>query len=72
MALRTGEKTLHQIVSTIASSLELGEVLKAVVRLMSDGSGVQACFVYLVEDGDRLVLRAASSPYERQVGKIVL
>ena len=73
MALRTGERILHQIVSTVASSLELDEVLKAVVRLMSDGSGVHACFVYLVDEGgDRLVLRAASAPYERQAGKVTL
>jgi GAF domain-containing protein len=73
MALRAGEKTLHEIVSTVASSLELTEVLKAVVRLMSEASGVHACFAYLVEDdGARLVLRAASPPYERQVGKVVM
>ncbi len=73
MALQTGEKTLHQIVSTVASSLELTEVLKAVVRLMSEASGVHACFAYLVEDdGARLVLRAASPPYGRQVGKVAL
>jgi len=73
MALQTGEKTLQQIVSTVASSLELTEVLKAVVRLMSDASGVQACFAYLLDEtGDRLVLRAASPPYERQAGKVVM
>ncbi len=73
MPLRTGEKTLQQIVSTVASSLELTEVLRAVVRLMSDASGVHACFVYLhSEDGERLVLRAASPPYERQAGKVVI
>ncbi len=73
MPLQTGEKFLHQIVSTVASSLELAEVLKAVVRLMSEASGVHACFVYLVEDdGTRLVLRAASPPYGRQAGKVVL
>ena len=73
MALETSEKTLHQIVSTVASSLELTEVLRAVVRLMSEASGVHACFAYLLdEDGDRLVLRAASSPYERQAGKVVM
>ena len=73
MRLQTGEKTLQQIVSTVASSLELTEVLRAVVRLMSDASGVHACFAYLVEgDGERLVLRAASPPYERQAGKVVM
>jgi GAF domain-containing protein len=73
MPLQAGEKTLQQIVSTVASSLELTEVLRAVVRLMSDASGVHACFAYLLdEDGDRLVLRAASPPYERQAGKVVM
>ena len=69
MSLQTSEKFLQEIVSTVASSIELAEVLPAVVRLMSDASGVHGCFVYLVED-DRLVLRAASPPYERQVGKV--
>ena len=73
MRLQTGEKILHEIVSTVASSLELSEVLRAVVRLMSEASGVHACFAYLVEDdGARLVLRAASPPYERQAGKVVM
>ena len=72
MSLQTGEKFLQEIVSTVASSLELSDVLPAVVRLLTDASGVHACFVYLLEDEARLVLRAASSPYERQVGKVVL
>jgi GAF domain-containing protein len=73
MPLQTGEKTLQQIVSTVASSLELTEVLRAVVRLMSEASGVHACFAYLMEDdGQRLVLRAASPPYGRQAGKVVM
>jgi GAF domain-containing protein len=73
MSLQTGEKVLHEIVSTVASSLELTEVLKAVVRLMSEASGVHACFAYLVsDDGERLELRAASPPYERQAGKVVM
>jgi putative methionine-R-sulfoxide reductase with GAF domain len=73
MRLQTGEKTLQQIVSTVASSLELTEVLRAVVRLMSDASGVHACFAYLLdESGERLVLRAASPPYEKQAGKVVM
>jgi GAF domain-containing protein len=73
MRLQTGEKTLQQIVSTVASSLELTEVLRAVVRLMSDASGVHACFAYLMDDtGERLVLRAASPPYEKQAGKVAM
>jgi GAF domain-containing protein len=73
MRLETGEKTLQQIVSTVASSLELTEVLRAVVRLMSEASGVHACFAYLLDEGgERLVLRAASPPYEKQAGKVVM
>ncbi len=64
---------LARIVSTVASSLELEDVLRAVVRLLSEGSEVHACFVYLVEDdGQRLVLRAAGEPYEHLVGQIAL
>lgn len=60
---------LYEVISTVASSLELGDVLRAVVRLLSEGSGVHACFVYLVDERrDALVLKAASPPYERLVG----
>ncbi len=69
MSLQTSPKFLHEIVSTVASSLELSEVLPAIVRLMSDASGVHGCFVYLLEH-DRLVMRAASPPYEKQAGKV--
>jgi GAF domain-containing protein len=62
---------LHEVVSTVASSLELDKVLTAVVRLLSDASAVHACFVYLLHD-DRLTLRAASEPYGRLIGKVVL
>jgi GAF domain-containing protein len=48
-------------------------VLRAVVRLLSDASGVHACFVYLIEPGgERMVLRAASDPYAHLVGQIAL
>src|ERR671918_2340661 len=66
-------RVLYQIISTVGSSLDLDEVLGAVVRLLSDASAVHACFVYLVEDGGkRLVLRAASDPYSHLVDKIKL
>jgi len=64
---------LARIISTVGSTLELDEVLRAVVRLLSEASAVHACFVYLVDDdGERLVLRAAGEPYEHLIGEIVL
>ncbi len=63
--------SLTQIISTIGSSLDLDEVLQSVVRLLSEGTSVHACFVYLVDD-ERLVLRAAGDPYEALVGQIAL
>jgi GAF domain-containing protein len=70
MSLQTSERFLQEIVSTVASSIELAEVLPAVVRLISDASGVHGCFVYLVE-GEQLVMRAASPPYEPHVGEVI-
>jgi sugar diacid utilization regulator/putative methionine-R-sulfoxide reductase with GAF domain len=70
-AAQAGERILYEIVSTVGSSLDLGEVLDAVVRLLTDASAVHACFVYLIED-DRLVLQAASEPYSGLVGEIRL
>ncbi|RDI76106.1 GAF domain-containing protein [Gaiella occulta] len=67
------DTVLTRIISTVASSIELDEVLRAVVRLLSDASAVHACFVYLLDDGgEQLVLRAAGEPYEHLIGRIVL
>src|SRR5919109_1445601 len=72
-AHRAEERFLYEIISTVTSSLKLEEVLAGVVRLLSEASAVHACFVYLVEDGgQRLVLRAVSSPYSHLVGEIEL
>ena len=67
------ERFLHRIISVVASTLDLEEVLDGVVRLLSDASSVHACFVYLLEPKQkRLVLRAASAPYAHLVGEIAL
>ena len=67
------DTVLARIISTVGSTLELDEVLRAVVRLLSEASAVHACFVYLVDDdGERLVLRAAGEPYEHLIGEIAL
>jgi len=66
------ERFLYEIISTVASSLNLEEVLEGVVRLLSDASTVHA-FVYLLDrDEKNLVLRAASAPYSDLVGRIEL
>lgn len=63
---------LYEIISTVGSSLNLEEVLDGVVRLLSDASAVHACFVYLLERDQKLVLRAASDPYAALAGQVVL
>ena len=72
-AASTDSRVLSEIISTVGSSLDLEEVLRAVVRLLSEASAVNACFVYLVEDeGRRLVLKAAAEPYAHLVDTIAL
>jgi GAF domain-containing protein len=67
------EGTLLAVVRTVGSSLELDDVLDAVVRLLTDASAVHACFVYLIDDeGERLVMKAASEPYSHLVDRIAL
>jgi len=64
---------LHEIISTVSSSLDLEQVLAAIARLLSDASAVHATFIYLLEDhGERLVLRGASDPYGHLAGKVSL
>jgi GAF domain-containing protein len=66
-------RILYEIISAVGSSLELEEVLRAIVRMLSDASTAHACFVYLVsDDGQRLELKAASAPYAHLVGEIAL
>src|SRR4051794_16517169 len=64
-------RILSKIVSTVASSLDLGRVLRAIVRLLDDEAPVDACLVYLLER-DRLVLRAASPRFAHLVGEVAL
>lgn len=71
--MRGADAVLRQIISTVASSLELDEVLRAIVRLLSEASAVHGCFVYFLNgSGDRLVLKAASDPYGDLVDTIAL
>src|SRR5947208_3094024 len=52
---------LYEIIRTVASSVDLDQVLSAIVRLVTEGTKAHACFIFIVEgSGGRLVLRAAS------------
>ncbi len=70
---QTDTRVLAEIISTVASTLELDRVLAAIVGLLSEASAVHACFVYLLdESGEQLVLRAASDPFGGLVEQISL
>ena len=53
-------------------SLKGEQVLEAVVKLIVEGIKAQSCFVWIVERGGRLVLRAASEQYADAVGVTTL
>ena len=60
---------LYEIIRTIGSGPDLETVLRGIVRLVSEATACHGCFVYFVE-GDRLVLRAASTVYAHLAGAI--
>ncbi len=61
---------LYRIINTVSSTLDLDRVLRAIVDLVSDAVDCHACFVYVVEPDDSLVLRAVSDPYSALVGRL--
>jgi len=64
---------LQRAVETITSSLELDAVLAATVELVTEATGGDACLLHLwVEDDARLVLRAASVPFQPAIGRVSL
>jgi GAF domain-containing protein len=65
-------RILYEIISTVSSTVDLEQVLEAVVRLIVEGVKAQSCFVWIVERDDRLTLRAASSQYAAAVGRTSL
>jgi PAS domain S-box-containing protein len=63
-------RALSRIVRAVGSSLELREVLGVIVRTLAESTPANRCFVYLTEGGgERLVLAAASRPYDHLVGQ---
>jgi GAF domain-containing protein len=62
-------ETLYAVIKTVSSSLDLDRVLAGIMEIATDASGCHACFIYFL-DGERLVLRAASSRYSHLVGQL--
>jgi GAF domain-containing protein len=67
--LREENRTLYRVINLVASSIELGPMLQAIVDLATEATDCHACFIYLVEDG-RLTIRAASPVYAAAVGQV--
>ena len=62
-------ETLYAVIKTVSSSLDLDRVLSGIVDIATDATNCHAAFIYFVE-GDRLMLRAASSAYSHLVGSL--
>jgi GAF domain-containing protein len=62
-------RTLHAVIETVSSSLEIEQVLAGVVDIATEATGCYAALVYL-RDGERLVLRAASPVHAHLVGRL--
>lgn len=62
---------LQKISRLMVRKLSLPEVLRAVVDLVVEATGGDACLIYLHE-GDEMVLCASSTPHPSQIGRIRL
>ena len=60
---------LYQIIQTIGSGPDLETILGGIVRLATQATGCHACLIWFL-DGDRLVLRSSSAPYEHLAGVV--
>jgi signal transduction protein with GAF and PtsI domain len=64
-------KILHQISSTINSTLDLDEVLEQIIGLVNQVTRGDACLLYLLDETEEfLVLRASKNPHPKLIGKI--
>jgi signal transduction protein with GAF and PtsI domain len=64
-------RILHQISSTISSTLDLDEVLHQIIGLVIQVTRGDSCFLYLLDETeDFLILRASKNPHPRLIGRI--
>ena len=66
-------KILHQISSTVSSTLNLDEVLQQIIGLVIQVTRGDSCFLYLLDESEEfLVLRASKNPHPRLIGRIAV
>src|SRR5688572_32624453 len=66
-------RILYEISQSIASTLDLDQVLSKIIDLVIDVTHGESCLVYLLDEtGDSLVLRGSKNPHPRLIGKIEL
>jgi GAF domain-containing protein len=60
---------LYEIIRTIGAGPDLDSILSGVVRLATEATGCHACLIWFLE-GERLTLRASSTPYSSLAGTL--
>ncbi len=64
---------LRSVMEVVTSGLELDQVLRRIVRIVSDLGKADSCMIYLVDiKSGKLVLRASKNPHPRILGAIRL
>jgi two-component system NarL family sensor kinase len=64
---------LSRVIDTISGGLDLGRMLQGVVRLVTEATGTDVCFVHLLDERGRMLrLHGATPPFDDLVGKIEL
>ena len=58
---------LQEVIRTVSSTLDLDRVLQAIVDLLTEATQCHACYVFLANDRDHMVLSACSEPYVAHV-----
>jgi signal transduction protein with GAF and PtsI domain len=66
-------QVLHQITQTIASTLDLDEVLRQIIELVVEVTKGDSCLLYLLDEKeDFLILQASKNPHPRLIGRIAV
>ena len=66
-------RLLTRIIETISAGLDLDEIMQGIASLITETTDTDVCFVHLLDDdGQRLVLRGATPPFQLLAGQVEL